>query len=327
MIPLAVFGFAWIVCFIARSVVLRILDRRISDPLTFSHVLLDAIRFPSALWCIAAAIGIAIENAAMPDAMSYWAHKGIGIFLIISVTLVVAAVLARTIGVYGERRKIPFAIAGLSHTLAKFLVFCLGLLMVLRLFNITVTPLLTAFGVGGLAVALALQDSLANFFAGVHILIEQPIGLGDFIKLSSGEEGIVRDIGWRTTRIQSAGNNMTVIPNTKITTSTLTNYSVPDARVALDVPILAAHQADHNRIAEIALEIASSTKEVLAEPAPRVWFDPGITQTHLQMKLVVHVAVQSDGGVAQSTIRRRLLERFREENIPLPRPEGHAPVQ
>ena len=104
-----------------------------------------------------------------------WANKGIGAFTIISITLAVAAVLVRTIAVYGARHSMPFAVAGLSRTLARVLVFSIGLLMLLPIFDIDITPILTALGVGGLAVALALQDTLANFFAGIHILIEEPI--------------------------------------------------------------------------------------------------------------------------------------------------------
>jgi small-conductance mechanosensitive channel len=86
----------------------------------------------------------------------------------------------------------------------------------------------------------------------------------------------------------------------------------------LDIPIYASHEADHNLIAEIALDIAIETAGVLKEPAPSVWFDPGVTPANLQMKLVVHVPSKTDGGPVQSSIRRRLFERFREEGIPLP---------
>ena len=212
----------------------------------------------------------------------------------------------------------PFAVAGLSRTLTNVIVLSIGSLMLLRMFGVEITPILTALGVGGLAVALALQDTLANLFAGIHILVEEPIGVGDFIKLSSGEEGVVKDIGWRTTRILTGGNNMTVIPNTKITSSTLTNFNLPERRVGLDIAILAAYDADHNQIAGIALEIAANTHGVLEEPAPSVWFDPGVTPTSLQMKLVVHVASQMERGPVQSSIRRRLIERFRENGIPFP---------
>jgi small-conductance mechanosensitive channel len=319
MVPLAAFVVALLIALAGRAVFLKLLYRRITAQDSFAYVFLNAIRFPSVLWCIAAALSIAIRNASPSKWVVDYADRGIGAFTIISVSLVTAAVLANTVAVHGRRYSMSFAVAGLSRTLINVVVFSIGALLVLdQVFQLKITPILTALGVGGLAVALALQDTLANFFAGVHILIEEPMVVGDFIRLSSGEEGVVRDIGWRTTRILAAGNNMTVIPNTKITTSTLTNFSLPDKRIAVEIPILAAHEADHNAIAEIALDIASTSPEVLNDPEPVVWFDPGVLQTHLQMKLVVHVDSHIARGPAQSTIRRRLLEKFREHSIPLP---------
>jgi small-conductance mechanosensitive channel len=312
------FSIALGLCLLGRSIVLGVFDRRIKGKLTFSHTLLHATRFPSILWCLAAALAITIRNAAPSPEIVYWATKGIGAFTIISVTLVTAAVFVRMISVYGERNHMPFAVAGLSRTLINVFVVSIGLLMLLRMFGVEITPILTALGVGGLAVALALQDTLANLFAGIHILIEEPISVGDFIKLSTGEEGTVRDIGWRTTRILTGAYSMTVIPNTKITSGSLTNFRLPEPRVAVDIPIFASYEADHNQIANAALEIASSTTGVLGEPAPSVWFDPGVTPANLQMKLVVHVGSQAAKGPIQSVIRRRLFERFREEGIPFP---------
>ena len=318
MVPLATFCVALVVCLLLRTVLLRMLDHAITAKLSFPSVLLNAIRLPSILWCIAAAISLAIRNAQPSPAVVDWVDKSIGVFTIISVSMVTAAVLVRMVAVQGERHSMKFAVAGLSRTLTYVFVFSVAFLMILRVFRVEITPILTALGVGGLAVALALQDTLANFFAGVHILVEEPIVVGDLIKLSTGEEGVVKDIGWRTTRILSAGNNMTVIPNTKITSSTLTNFSLPDAVIGMDIPIIAALEADHNQIAEIALDVAGSVSEILAEPAPSVWFDPGITPTHLQMKLVVHVRSHADRGAAGSMIRRGLLERFRHAGVPLP---------
>lgn len=315
---LVAFSVALLVFLVGRGLIFRVLFRRIADKQTFAYVFLNSIRFPSILWCFAGALATAIHNATPSKTIIHWANLGIGTFLIVSTSLVMAAILVRMIAVYGERNNMPFAVAGLSRTLTYVVVLSVGLMMLLRMFDVEITPILTALGVGGLAVALALQDTLANLFAGIHILVEEPLLVGHFIKLSSGEEGVVKDIGWRTTRIQTFGNSITVIPNTKITSSTLTNFSMPDRRVTGEVQIVAAHHADHDRIAEIALEIASQTQDVLHEPAPSVWFDPGVLPTHLQMKLVVHVPTVMERGPVLSVLRRRLYERFNEEGIPFP---------
>ncbi len=208
--------------------------------------------------------------------------------------------------------------AGLSRQLIRILIFSLAGMILLRHFNISIAPLLTALGVGGLAVALALQDTLANFFAGVHILVEKPLGLGDYIKLGEGQEGVVTDIGWRTTRIRTGGNTMIVIPNTKITSGILTNYSLPNQRVSAEVAILAGQDADVDTVSRLAMDTAAETEGVLAEFPAVVVFEPGMLATYMELKLVVQVASQLARGPVQSELRVRLLKKMREHNVPLP---------
>src|SRR5688572_14452139 len=176
MVAFATFVVALLVFLVVRTILLNLLDRKITEQVSFAYVFLQAVRFPSLLWCLAAALAIAIQNANVPSRVAHLVTKGIGAFSIISVSMVVAAVLVNTIGVHGRRYNMSFAVAGLSRTLTNVVVFSIAALLLLdQVFEIAITPILTALGVGGLAVALALQDTLANFFAGVHILIEEPI--------------------------------------------------------------------------------------------------------------------------------------------------------
>ena len=326
-VPYATLVAALAVALVVRHILLRLLDRKVPDRMSFAHVFLHAVRLPSILWCFVIALAIAIRTADLTNTQIDWANKGIGAFLIISISLVVAAMFVRMISTYGERKRMPFAVAGLSGTLTYVFMFSIAAMMLLRLFGIEITPLLTALGVGGLAVTLALQDTLANFFAGIHILIEEPIVVGDFIKLSSGEEGVVRDIGWRTTRVQTGVNNTIVIPNTKITTGSLTNFSMPERRVFAEVNIITGLDADPEQVKRIALEVASQTDGVLSQYAPVFLFDPGLTPAYLGFKLLVQVNSQAEKGGVQSDIRLRLLGRFRAEGIPMPGPEKPPVVQ
>ncbi len=316
--PFAIFAVALVVALAIRKITLKLLYRRVKDELTFGRVILEAVRAPSVLWCIMAALEVALRYASLTESQVGLASTLIVAFLIISFSLVASSIAVRMIVVHANRKEMGFAVSGLSRTLTRVFILTIGGLILLNHFNISITPALTALGVGGLAVALALQDTLANFFAGVHILVETPVRLGDFIKLSSGEEGVVSDIGWRTTRVRTGQNNTIVVPNTKITSGILTNYNLPDRRVAVEIPVLAGMEADPELVAAIVMEVAGSTEGALLEPAPVVMFDPGITLTHMQFKLVVHVADQLSKGPVQSRIRVRLLERFRDQGVPLP---------
>lgn len=317
-LPALVFGVVSLVALLIRHILLRILDRHVHEVGSFPRVLLEAIRIPSVLWCLAGGLAAALHNANAPPALERWMQKGITAFVIISVTMVCAAVAVRMVTSYGERRKLHFVVAGLSRTLLNATIFAIGLLVLLSEFDVRITPILTALGVGGLAVALALQDTLANVFAGIHLLVEEPIVVGDYIELTEGQKGTVRDIGWRTTRILSGSNTMIIVPNSKITSGVLTNYNLPDRRVNAEISIVAAHSADARYIADLALKIAANTPGVLTDPSPVVQFDPGVLPTHLQLKLIVFVSSIPERVQVQSDVRAALNEAFRREGIPYP---------
>lgn len=295
--------------------------RRSAQPHSFASVFLATIRFPSLLWCLAAAIDISLHFVDLTPRQLRWASDAIVIFVIISLSLAAASIAVRMIAVYGERQGMPLAVAGLTRTLTRVLVLAVGLMTLLAYLKISITPMLTALGVGGLAVALALQDTLANFFAGLHILVERPIFVGDYIRLESGQEGVVTDIGWRTTRVRTLGGNMVVVPNTKITSGTLLNYSLPDPGAVVDAPIVVGHEADPDQVAAIAREEAREVEGVAKDFVPVVLCDPGVLPTHLQLKLLVRVEDQTQRGRIMSEIRLRLLRRFRRQGIPLPSTE------
>jgi small-conductance mechanosensitive channel len=318
--PVAIFGVALAVSLAIRSWVLGWLRRKPSGPPYFAQNLLDTIRVPFFLWCLVAALNIGLEFAHLTPTEARWADHAIVVFLILSFSLVASSLAASTFTIYGQHRGIAFATSGLARALVHMVVLTIGAAFILRHFNRTVAPILATLGVGGLAVALALQDTLANFFAGIHILIEAPISVGDVIRLSSGEEGTVRDIGWRTTRVATGQNNTIVIPNTKITSSILTNFSLPNDLLAAEIPILAGLDADPDAVTRVAIEEARAADGVLAEPAPVVVFDPGLTPTHMQFKLVIWAKGKAGVGLIQSDIRLRVLRRFRAESIPLPAP-------
>ncbi len=302
-----------------RRFTLHWLSRVSTGPSSLAAVAADTLGMPSLLWCLAAALDVSLRYARLNEVYMRRAGDWIEIFVIVSLSMVAASIGVRLVAGYGERRDLSLVLSGMSKTLIRVFVFSIGAMVLMHKLGYSITPLLTALGVGGLAVALALQDTLANFFAGVHILVEQPISVGDYIRISTGEEGTVSDIGWRTTRLQSL-NSLVVIPNTKVTSSILTNFSLPDKRVIGDVGIVAALDADPSAIARIAMEAATSIEGVLKDPAPLFLFDPGVTPTHIQAKLFFAAASKLQQGTVASAIRMRILERFRQEGVPLPSP-------
>lgn len=315
---LLTFGGAFAVLLILRYLFLRWLRRKATSAETVPHSVGHRLRIPTFLWCLAGSLDVAIRYAELSERQKLLAHDWIVLFMIASLTLGGSALLLGIIEVYGRRKRLPFVVAGLSRTLIRVLVFVIGTLSMLRYLGIPVTPMLATLGVGGLAVALALQDTLANFFAGVHILVESPIAVGNLIKLTDDQEGVVTDIGWRTTRLVTGNNNMIVIPNKKITSEILTNFDLPDPRVVVELQIFVDRDTDPDLVRTLALKAVRESEGPLSEPAPVALMEPGITSTHLQMKLSFSVQSRRLAGPVKSIVNYRLNMELRANGVKFP---------
>jgi len=307
------------VSLLARRWMLGRLERMaVRRPKSFAAVLREDLGTPTLLWCLTISVDALLRTIQLSVSAEQLGHSLVVSFLILSLTMVASSVLMRAMQLYGEQHSLPFAVAGLSQTLTRAVVFSVGLLVLLRFLGISITPVLTALGVGGLAVALALQETLANLFAGIHILVERPIAVGDFIRLSAGEEGMVSDIGWRTTRLVTGSNNTVVIPNKTITSGNLLNYSMPSAEVGVWVPVMLGLDADMGKAEKIAVVAALGTEGVLTEPAPSLVADPGMQATHLQYRLAFRVALHTQEGSIRTQVVNRMLDGFRKGGVPMP---------
>ena len=216
-----------------------------------------------------------------------------------------------------------------SQMLVRTLFLVIGVLLVLENLGISVTALWTTLGVGSVAVALALQDTLANFFGGIYLQLDRPIRLGDYVKLGTGEEGFVTQIGWRSTRIRTLSNNIVILPNSKLATQNLTNFSMPVLEMSLNIPINVGYDSDPDEIERILLEEAKSRPDeipgLLQDSPPFVRLIPGFGDSALNFTLTCRVASYVDQYLVQHELRKRILARFRRDGIavPYPRQEVH----
>jgi small-conductance mechanosensitive channel len=289
------------------------------------NIVIASLRFPSVFWAIALGASIGIELSELPVKYTAHATSAIYLLLILSVTIACANLAGRVFSNYIQRQQLPFPSTGLAYGIIKATIYLVGVLVMLAKLGISIAPLLTALGVGGLAVALALQDTLANLFAGLHILVEKSIRVGDFIRLETGQEGFVDDITWRTTRVRMLPNNMVVIPNSKMSQSVVTNYYLPEKRMSLLIPISVAYASDPDHIERIlveeAKEGAKNISGLLAEPEPFVRFIPGFGDSSQDFTLICQVAEFTDQYLAQHELRKRIFRRFRQEGIEIPFPQ------
>ncbi len=191
-------------------------------------------------------------------------HKTLLILIILVVTVVLMRLAAGLVELYSRRVGGVFVSTSIFTHLTRFIVFLIGLLMVLQSLGISIAPILTALGVGGLAVALALQDTLSNFFSGIHVIASKQVRPGDYVKLSTGEEGYVTDITWRYTTVQAASNNMIIVPNSKLASAIVTNYYFPEKELFVAVPLTVAYGSDLEKVESVAVDVATEVRDQTA---------------------------------------------------------------
>jgi len=139
-------------------------------------------------------------------------------------------VIKRLIKWYTEKPRVSRAkktvILSMKNVIDAF-IYIIAFLVILSTIGIEITPLIASLGIGGLAVALALQSTLENYFSGVYITFDRTIKVGDYIELENGMKGYVDAIGWRSTKIRTLSSNLIIIPNSKLTDMIVTNYYYP----------------------------------------------------------------------------------------------------
>jgi small-conductance mechanosensitive channel len=308
-----------------RAMLFRVLHQwAMRTETQFDDIIIASIKNPSLLLTVAIGIHLGLSFSDIPEKHLGYLSKSLHIVIILAITLASANMAGRLFKNYIQKSNLPIPTTGLAYGILKGTILVIGTLICLSVMGISIAPLLTALGVGGLAVALALQDTLANLFAGIHILMEKSIRIGDFVKLETGQEGYIDDITWRTTRVRMLPNNIVVVPNSKLAQSVVTNYYLPEKRMSLLIAIGVSYSSDPEQVERILVEVAKKgaldIPGLLAEPEPFVRFIPGFGESSLDFTLICQVKEFVDQYFAQHELRKRIFKRFNEEGIEIPFP-------
>jgi small-conductance mechanosensitive channel len=201
----------------------------------------------------------------------------------------------------------------------------LAITIVLEHNHVSLTAVWTTLGVGSVAVALALQETLSNLFAGLYLLADRPVNPGDYIKLDSGQEGYVIRIGWRSTTLRTQSNNIVFVPNSTMAKAVIINYSLPELRVSLSIPVRVSYGSDPRRVEKALLDVTREAAQeglagLLLDPPPGVTLTPGFGDSSLDFTLNLNVRRFEDQVPVQSELRKRILARFAKEGIAIPFP-------
>lgn len=288
-----------------------------------SEVIARSLPRPTGIAVFLVALAAGIRFLPLGTLRMSEAHRFIAIALCVLGVSVLMRVALRAIDAYGRSNPQLKSSAGIGKAITWVVGLAVGAAIVSDALGVSLAPALTALGVGSLAVALALQDTLSNFFAGVYLVTDKPVRPGDFIRVDPTFEGYVESIGWRSTHLRTLNNNLVILPNATLSKSVITNYSLPTANVASSVRVDVAFEADLDKVEDALADEAKRAMDLpgMAElPAPSVVMSPGFVDGAVGFTVAFHVRSFADQSVVQPALRKRIAARLKKEGIALSTP-------
>ncbi|MCY4582876.1 MAG: mechanosensitive ion channel family protein [Chloroflexi bacterium] len=314
---------AFIFYFVTRFVTRKYLTGVSGRTYRLAHSIMRATSRPGALFLLI--LGATISLLLWPDAEPW--HNQIttiggaaivivGAFATSNVFIAVANWYSLTVAI-STKTNLDDRILPVAKRVIPLSVYAIGGLIVLDMLGGSISPLLGGLGITGLAVALALQPTLSNFFAGTNILSEGVFTEGDYIELQGGPAGYVQSVGLRSTRIRTWLNNDVIIPNSVLSSSIMVNYSRPDPRMNVLVMCGVSYDSDLSRVNEVALEVARETIAANAEAEKEdPWFGyERFGDSNIDFWVFLQAKDRVGSFIVTNDLIKRLHARFREEGI------------
>ena len=287
-------------------------------------VFFEAIESHIVLWFFLISLNIASTSIPfLSEEYLGYLSKIIVAVIILSVTIAASKIGVGVLDYWAERQGTNLPSTTIFVNLARIIIISVGILIILQSIGISITPLLTAMGVGGLAISLALKDTLSDFFAGLHILLSQKVKPGDFVELDSGYMGYVQNITWRHTTLMERTNNEVTVPNAKISAAIVKNYDKGDPSFSIRVSIGVSYKSDLEHVVKVTEEVAAT---VVADidgakkdnPAVVRFFQFG--ESSVDLKVYFRGKKYGDQHLIIDEFIRRIHKRFQSEKIEIPFP-------
>ena len=323
IVPLLVFAGTIILGFFVIKFIFRRLYRLISQSSRpYLQIFVDSAKFPAFLWLLLLAAYLALVFSHPSPSIVSLSGKILLSLVILSVTSVIANTVVAVIKTQAQRANTTTQVTSLMQNLAGVLIYVLGILLILYNLDIQITPILATLGIGGLAVALALQSTLADLVSGFYISASRQIRIGDFVKLESGEEGYVTDISWRATQIQMIPKNIILVPNEKLAKLIVTNYHLNTKELLVQLEIGVHYNSDLERVEKVTLDVA---REILREYSSGKEWEPYMryhTFSDFSVNFTVFINAREvlDGIRIKHEFIKRLHKRYKDEGIVIPFP-------
>jgi small-conductance mechanosensitive channel len=231
--------------------------------------ILEVTAKPMHLLILLGGLFFALRSLKVLGGYSLWVNRGFFTIAVMVVAVLLSKVLSLLITKWLHVQKKYEKTPKLINKIISITIYLIAVLMILEFYNIEISPLIATLGLGGLAVGLALQKTLTNLFAGLHIISDRPVSVGDFVEFSD-KSGYVEDIGWRSTRVRTLPNTIIVVPNSTLAESIITNHSMPQQEMSCKVSCGVAYDSDLDKVEKVALDVARNIQQTV-EGAVRDW--------------------------------------------------------
>jgi small-conductance mechanosensitive channel len=319
----ATIGIMWLIGrVVSLSVTGRVARAAEATPGQWDDVVVRAVSSRIPLWSVLAGAWFSLSYWPLTDRWVRMASTVLSALWVASFTLAAASVASRMVVIYGAHALPGVAVSRLTQNVVRLIIVLFGLLAILNGFGIEIRPMLAALGVGGLAVALALQDPLSNLFAGILITMSGQIRIGDFVRLDSGLEGRVTDFNWRSTSLAVGTGSLAVVPNSKLAQAIVTNFDLPSREINVPVDIMVGYGSDARVVEEIALNVARdvqrSVKGAVSGFEPNVRFF-GFADLGLRATVLLRAQSVEDQALVRHAFISRVHGAFSQHGIAHPK--------
>lgn len=255
------------------------------------------------------------------DLLRRYAYKIAWTCVILLLSILTIRLSVRLIGLKTRDVSGKLTSTSIILNITRIVILLIGAMLMLQVFGISITPLLTALGVGGLAVALALQETLSNLFAGIQLIASKKIRNGDYIKLNTGEEGVILDITWRNTVIRALANNLIIVPNAKLSSAIITNYNLPDKELAVLVEMAVGSENNLDIVEKLSVAAATETLKSIKGGIPN--FEPfiryhSISSAGINFSVILRGKEFEDQFLIKHEFIKALLKQYQANRIDIP---------
>lgn len=285
-------------------------------------ILIKSLFRPTPLWFLMGGAYLSTHFLELPASASSLIEKILLSLLILSITFWAAHLGTELLRLSGGGEASTAATGVVRHAV-KLIIIAVGMLVLLSTLGISIAPVLTTVGIGGIAVALGLQETLANLFAGMQITLSKNVKVGDFVRLESGDEGYIEDIHWRATKVRTLQNNWVLIPNSRLAQSIVTNYHSPSSEIAVIVQVQVHYMSDLDQVEKITCEVArnvtKTTQGAVTEFEPFIRYHT-LADSGISFSVILRAKEFTDSFLIKHEFIKTLIQAYARNGIVIPFP-------